>query len=171
LPSRNSDAKTAMSPGTEEFVGSSNAHVQEVVKAAEEDLRQLIRQRADIVKRIGTIKQTIVGLANVFGDDWLSEELGELVGRKDRARQRGLTKSCRTVLMEANRPLGAQEICEQLQGRIPLVLLHHKDPAASVTTVLNRLVAYGEALKVHDESGRRAWQWYDQGRANVSANG
>jgi hypothetical protein len=26
-----------MSPGTEEFVGSSNAHVQEVVKAAEQD--------------------------------------------------------------------------------------------------------------------------------------
>jgi hypothetical protein len=159
-----------MNSGTEEFVGSSNAHIQEVVKVAEEDLRQLIRQRADIVKRIGTIKQTIVGLANIFGDDWVGEELWGLLGRKDAARQRGLTKSCRTVLMEANRPLGAQEICEQLQGRIPPVLVHHKDPAASVTTVLNRLVAYGEALKVHDENGRRAWQWYDQGPANVSAN-
>jgi len=154
-----------MSPGTEELVGSSSTHVQEVVKAAEEDLRQLIRQRADIVRRIGTIKQTIVGLANIFGDDWFSEELLELVGRKGGAQQRGLTKYCRTVLMEANRPLGAQEVCEQLQGRIPLVLLHHKDPAASVTTVLNRLVKYGEALKVHDENGRRAWQWYDQGRS------
>ena len=163
MPGRNSDAKTQMSPGTEEFAGSSNVHVLEVVKAAEEDLRQLIRQRAEIVRRIGTIKQTIVGLANIFGDDWLDEELLELVGRKGRPRQRGLTKSCRTVLMEANRPLGAQEVCEQLQGRIPLVLLHHKDPAASVTTVLNRLVAYGEALKVHDENGRRVWQWYDQG--------
>jgi len=66
-----------MSPGTEELVGSSSTHVQEVVKAAEEDLRQLTRQRADIVKPI-------------------REELWELVGRKDRARQRGLTKSCRT---------------------------------------------------------------------------
>ncbi len=161
MPSRNSDAKTAMSPGTEEFVASSNAHVQEVVKAAEEDLRKLLRQRADIVKRIGTIKQTLLGLANIFGDDRLGEELWELVGRKD-GRQHGLTRSCRTVLMEANRPLGAQEVCEQLRGRIPLVLLHHKDPAASVTTVLNRLVAYGEALKVHDENGRRAWQWYGE---------
>ena len=104
-----------MSPGTEELVGSSSAHVQEVVKAAEEDLRQLIRQRADIVKRIGTIKQTIVGLANIFGNAWLGEELLELVGRKGRPRQRGLTEFCRTVLMEANRPLGAQEVCEQLQ--------------------------------------------------------
>jgi hypothetical protein len=151
-------------------MGSSNVHVQEVVRAAEEDLRQLIRQRTDIVKRIGTVKQAIIGLANVFGDDWLSEELGELIGRKDRARQRGLTRFCRTVLMEANCPLGAQEVCEQLRGRIPLVLLHHKNPTASVTTVLNRLVAYGEALKVHDENGRRAWQWHDQGRSNVSAN-
>lgn len=170
MPSRNSDAETAASSGTGEFVGSSNAHLQEVVKAAAQDLRQLIRQRADIVKRIGTIKQTIVGLANIFGDDWLGEELWELVDRKNGARQRGLTGCCRTVLMEANRPLSAQEVCERLQTRIPLVLLHHKDPAASVTTVLNRLVAYGEALKVHDERGRRAWRWYDQGRTNVSAS-
>lgn len=76
---------------------SSNAHVQEVVKAAEENLRQLIRQRADIVKRIGTIKQAVAELANIFGDDWVGEELWELVGRKDGARQRGLTKSRRTV--------------------------------------------------------------------------
>ena len=92
-----------------EFAASSNAHVQEALKAAAEDLRQLTRQRADIVKRIGTIKRTIVILANIFVDDWLSEELGELVGRKDRARQWGLTKSCRTVLMEANRPLGVEK--------------------------------------------------------------
>ena len=170
MPGRNSDAKTQMSPGTEEFAGSSNVHVVEVVKAAEEDLRQLIRQRAEIVRRIGTIKQTIVGLTNIFGDDSVGEELRELVGRKDGARRWGLTKFCRTVLMEANRPLGAQEVCEQLQGRVPLVLLHHKDPAASVTTVLNRLVAYGEAHKVHDENGRRAWRWHDQGGSDVSAH-
>jgi len=159
-----------MNPGTEELVGRGNLQVQEVVKAVEEDLRQLIRQRAEIVKRIGTIKQTIVGLAGLFGDDWLSEELWELIGRKGRARQRGFTKSCRTVLMEANRPLGAHDVCEQLRRRCPLVLLHHKNPAASVTTVLNRLVEYGEALAVHDENGRRAWQWCSREAANASAH-
>jgi hypothetical protein len=30
---------------------------------------------------------------------------------------------------------------------------------ASVTTVLNRLVEYGEARTVVRENGRRAWQW------------
>jgi hypothetical protein len=159
-----------MNSGGAKFAGSGNEHVQEVVRAAEEDLRELIRQRAEIAERIGTIRQTIVGLTKIFGDDWLGEELWKLVGQKEARRQPGLTKSCRTVLMEANRPLGAKEVCKQLQRHIPVVLLHHKDPAASVTTVLNRLVTYGEALKVHDENGRRAWQWHNHERRDVSVN-
>jgi len=37
--------------------------------------------------------------------------------------------------------------------------VRHKDPLASVTTVLNRLVDYGEARSVPRESGRRGWEW------------
>jgi len=136
-----------------------DSHVQEVVKAAHEELRQLMRQRADIMKRIGTLKQTISGLANLFGDDILGEDLLELVDRKTGGRQPGFTKACRMVLMEAGRPLGVREVCEQMQQRLPAVLLRHKDPLASVTTVLNRLVEYGEALSVVRDNGRRAWQW------------
>jgi len=136
-----------------------DAHVQEVVRAAHEELRQLIKQRAEIMKRIGTVKQTIVGLANLFGDDVLSDELLELVDRKTNGRQPGFTKACRMVLMESSKPLGAREVCEQIQQRVQPVLLRHKDPLASVTTVLNRLVDYGEARSVVKENGRRAWQW------------
>lgn len=139
--------------------GNGESHVQEVIRAAHDELRQLMRQRAEIMKRIGTVKQTIVGLANLFGDDVLSDELLELVDRKTGGRQPGFTKACRMVLMEANRPLGAREVCEHLQQRMPPVLLRHKDPLASVTTVLNRLVEYGEARTVVRENGRRAWQW------------
>jgi len=137
-------------------------HVQEVLKSAHEELRTLLRQRAEIMKRIGTVKQTIVGLANMFGDDILSEELLELVDRKSNGRQPGFTKACRLVLMEAGRPLGAREVCEHIQEKIPPVLLRHKDPLASVTTVLNRLVEYGEARTVVKENGRRAWQWVSE---------
>jgi hypothetical protein len=136
-----------------------DSHVQEVVKTAHEELRQLMRQRAEIMKRIGTLKQTIFGLANLFGDDILGEDLLELVDRKTAGRQPGFTKACRMVLMEAGRPLAVREVCEQIQQRLPAVLLRHKDPLASVTTVLNRLVDYGEALSVVRENGRRAWQW------------
>ncbi len=134
-------------------------HVQEVVKAAHEELRLLMRQRADIMKRIGTLKQTIAGLANLFGDEILSEDLLELVDRKTGGRQPGFTKACRTALMEAQQPLSVREVCERIQERMPAILQRHKDPLASVTTVLNRLVEYGEAQSVVRENGRRAWQW------------
>ena len=150
---------TGNGSGSKSLPGSGDPHVQEVMRAAHEELKQLLRQRGDIMKRIGTVKQTIVGLANLFGDDVLNEELLELVDRKSSGRQPGFTKACRMVLMEADRPLGAREVCEHIQQRVPPILLRHKDPLASVTTVLNRLVEYGEARTVVRENGRRAWQW------------
>ena len=96
---------------------SNDPHVLEVVRQAHEELRQLMRQRADVMKRIGTVKQTIVGLANLFGDEVLNEELLELVDRKSNGRQPGFTKACRMVLMEADRPLGAREVCELIQQK------------------------------------------------------
>jgi hypothetical protein len=136
-----------------------NGHVEEVVRQAHEELRQLLHQRAEVMRRIGTIKQTIAGLANLFGDGVLSDELLELVDRKSSGRQPGFTKACRMILMDANRALSARDVCDRIQEKAPPVLARHKDPMASVTTVLNRLVAYGEAKAVALDNGRRAWQW------------
>jgi hypothetical protein len=136
-----------------------NGHVEEVVRQAHEELRQLLQQRAEVMRRIGTIKQTIAGLANLFGDGVLNDELLELVDRKSSGRQPGFTKACRMVLMDANRALSARDVCDRIQQKAPPMLARHKDPMASVTTVLNRLVAYGEARAVSLDNGRRAWQW------------
>ena len=133
-------------------------HVQEVVRQAHDELRQLMQQRADIMKRIGTVKQTISGLANLFGDAVLNEELMELVDRKSNGRQPGFTKACRMILMEAGRAMNSRDICDYFQEKMPALLARHKDPMASVTTVLNRLVDYGEAEAVV-ANGRRAWRW------------
>ncbi len=137
----------------------SNGHVEEVIRQAHDELRQLLQQRAEVMRRIGTIKQTIAGLANLFGDSILSDELLELVDRKSSGRQPGFTKACRMVLMDANRALSARDVCDRIQQRSATILARHKDPMASVTTVLNRLVAYGEARAVSLDNGRRAWQW------------
>jgi hypothetical protein len=150
-------ARSVESNGLREIGG--GPHVQEVLRAAQGELRELLRQRGDIMKRIGTVKQTILGLANMFGDGVLSDDLLELVDRKNGGRQPGFTKACRMVLMEAEGPLGAREVCEQIQRRLPPLLQRHKDPLASVTTVLNRLVEYGEARAVVRDNGRRAWEW------------
>lgn len=133
-------------------------HVQEVIQQAHEELRLLLQQRADVMKRIGTVKQTISGLANLFGDGVLNEELLELVDRKSSGRQPGFTKACRMILMEAGRALNSRDICDQFHQKMPALLARHKDPMASVTTVLNRLVEYGEAEAVL-LNGRRAWRW------------
>jgi hypothetical protein len=73
------------------------------------------------------------------------------------------------VLMEAGTPLGARQVCEQLHRKFPEVLERHKDPIASVTTVLNRLVEYTEARCSLNEEGRRTWQWIAE-RGDVSAS-
>jgi hypothetical protein len=133
-------------------------HVQEVIRQAHGELRHLLQQRSEIMKRIGTVKQTISGLANLFGDGVLNEELLELVDRRSSGRQPGFTKACRMILMQAGRPMNARDICDYFQQKIPALLARHKDPMASVTTVLNRLVEYGEAQAVFS-NGRRAWRW------------
>jgi len=135
---------------------------QEVVKAAHEELLQLMRQRAEIMKRIGTVKQTIAGLANLFGEQVLGDDLLELIDRKPNGRQPGFTKACRSVLMEVRRPLGAREVCVELERYAPAILARHKDPMASVTTVLNRLVEYGEARSLTNDRGRRVWEWVSE---------
>ena len=143
----------------------SGVPVQQVVKAAHEELLQLLEQRAEIMKRIGTVKQTISGLANLFGEETLGEELLELIDRKPNGRQPGFTKACRRVLMEIRRPLGARDVCAELERQAPTILARHKDPLASVTTVLNRLVDYGEARSLTNDRGRRVWEWVSDAEA------
>ncbi len=143
-------------------------HVQEVIRQAHGELRQLLQQRAEIMKRIGTVKQTISGLANLFGDELLNEELLELVDRKSSGRQPGFTKACRMILMEAGHALNSRDICDYFQQKMPAILARHKDPIASVTTVLNRLVEYGEAQPVM-LNGRRAWLWVAEVKVEAPA--
>ncbi len=138
--------------------GHADAHVEAVVRSAEREIRELLRQRADLTKRIGTIKQTLTGLADMFGDAILSEELLKILDRGV-VRQSGFTRACRTVLMESPAPLSARQVRDQIQQRFPDLILRHKDPLASITTVLGRLVQYSEACCSIIGPGRRVWQW------------
>ena len=106
-----------------------------------------MRQRAEIMKRIGTLKQTISGLANLFGDDILGELAG--VGRpQDWRAPARLYESMSHGFDGSGTPLGGARSLRADSATFARDLLRHKDPLASVTTVLNRLVEYGEALSV-----------------------
>lgn len=135
------------------------AHVQEVIVAAEHELHQLLLQRSETMKRIGTVKQTLVCLAKVFGEDVLTPEVMRLLGRGSTRKQPGFTRACRVVLMEAGVPLEARQGFRELQRRFPELVERHKDPLASVTTVFNRLVGYAEVRSFQNGKGRRVWEW------------
>jgi len=148
-----------------------NGHMEEVIRSAQQELNQLLRQRAETMKRIGTVKQTLVCLAKVFGEDVLTSEVMRLLGRGTTRKQPGFTRACRVVLMEAVTPLEARHGVRELQRRFPELVERHKDPIASVTTVFNRLVGYAEVRSFRNGKGRRVWEWIaeagDAGERNV----
>jgi len=136
-----------------------NGHVEEVIRSAQQELNQLLHQRAETMKRIGTVKQTLVCLAKVFGEDVLTPEVMRLLGRGATRKQPGFTRACRVILMEAVTPLEARHGLRELQRRFPELIERHKDPIASVTTVFNRLVGYAEVRSFRNGKGRRVWEW------------
>lgn len=141
----------------------SGAHVDRVLADMHREFHSLLQQRTAILRRIGTIKQIISGLSHLFGDQVADRELSGLVDRRSSNRQRGFTQTCRLVLMESKRPLMSQEVCQEIERRNPALLINHRDPLASVSTVLNRLSRYGEARIIVNERGRRTWVWTADG--------
>ena len=139
--------------------GAKNRHVQSVLQQAERELRKLIDERAGVTKRIGTLKQTIVGLAKLFGDGILDPALLDMVDCKGPSRKPGITQACRRVLIDAGRPMSAREICDEIQRTIPALLAYHKDPTVTINTILRRLVEYGEATALRGNRGQRVWLW------------
>ena len=133
-------------------------HAAEVVRAACRELQSLQQQRVEIMKRISTVKQTIVGLAAIFGEVVPANDLLGMGPRRTRGQQIGLTNACRLALMQSKSPMRSHQVRDSViaQG---LPLAQHKDPIATVTTILNRLVEYGEARAVVQADGKRAWEW------------
>jgi hypothetical protein len=107
-----------------------------------------------------------MGLADVFGDSLLNDELLTMLHR-NAARQSGFTQACRRALMESPIPLSACQFCAELRRKFPRALKRHRNPLASVTTVLTRLVEYGEARTFLNQDGRRLWEWVTEKHANV----
>lgn len=147
---------------------SANQSVEQVVARAHQELISLEQERRRIMERIGALKQTIAGLANVFGEALLNDDLLNLIDRRRGDPSSGLTRTCRATLMESELPLTTQRILEEIQRRQPNLLAHHKSPIASITTILNRLVHYGEARVTTTLSGKKAWQWATARNENES---
>lgn len=132
-----------------------------VIGQLQSELRVLRVERAAILKRIGTIKKTIAGLADLFGSDVINGELQDLLSLQSARRLRthtGLTDLCRQLLKESTEPLTIRQILGQLQEKSPFALAGHRHPLNSLRMIFSRLVAYGEAEELLTEKGLRAWR-------------
>jgi Asp-tRNA(Asn)/Glu-tRNA(Gln) amidotransferase B subunit len=132
--------------------------VDQVIKLVSSELQDLLRQRAVIIRRVAILRRTIAGLAEMIGGDALSEELLVLIAPRTRGtRGTGLTEACRSVLSNSSQPLTTREVVERIRANNGAVIRNHKDPVASVTSILHRLGSYGESTTQLSKSGRRIW--------------
>jgi hypothetical protein len=144
-----------------------NGHARVVIEQAELELCELFKERAKVTRRIGSLKRTIVGLVEIFGDEvTLDTELSGLVDRKGHSRRSGITLACRKILAQTHHPMSNRDLCDELQKTSPALLAHHKDPLATVNTILNRLVSYGEAVASSGTRGQRVWLWATEPQNN-----
>jgi len=133
--------------------------VKHVLAMAREQLTELLQQRATIVKRITTLRRTLNGLVEIFGDEVLDGELTRLINAPVGTRNGGLTDACRSVLMSSTHPLASGEVVMRIRSTDDALLRNHKNAVASVTSILYRLQSYGETAASTTPSGRRAWMW------------
>ncbi len=146
-------------------------HAAEVVRAARQELDGLMRQRSEIMKRIGAVKQTLVGLTLIFDCSALPVNLLGTPGREGHpSHLPGLTDACRMALLQARTPLRAHQVRDRLRFQ-GFSLESHRDPVATVTTILRRLGQYGEAKPVILPDGKRAWEWVAEDPAEHNKTG
>jgi len=134
-------------------------HVQEVLRSAERELAGLLRQREELMKRIGSIKQVLAAMSDLFGESVLNDELRIMLQGQTPKGTGGFTLACRQVLMRSRAPISLRRCSEELRRAFPELADRHKDLTASVGTVLRRLATYGEARFRLDEKGNRLWEW------------
>jgi hypothetical protein len=145
-------------------------HVQDVLNRAEQELRRLIQERVELTRRIDTTKHTLAGLISLFGDGALKAHFSELIEHKRNkiSRQPGITQACREVLSSAQRPMSILDVRNELQRTMPALISRHKDPIATLSTILSRLVEYGQATVSVSGRGQRAWSWVTERESRFS---
>ena len=120
------------------------------------ELSALLKQLREVEGDIAAVRQTLHGLSLILGEEYFSEELLRLIQPK-RTNIRGLSSVCRSLLLNAHRAYSVREVCNHIHATEPLLLIHHRNPMASVMSVLRQLAKRGEIVR-RTENGRSVWQ-------------
>lgn len=155
-----SSAVAAAQVSAVQVTGIAYDDVERVVGRIQQELLFLRTEHAAIARRIGMIKNTVAGLAEVFGPEVLGQELQHMLSsdRVTRRRTTGLTDACRELLRDSAGFVTLKQITAEIQQRNPSLLSRHRYPGAVIQMMLRRLVKYGEAEEVAGEVGLRSWK-------------
>lgn len=142
---------------------SATESLETVFRVAQDELLSLLHRYDQLLKRIATVKHSLIALSDLFGDQLLRKDLVDLRVRSiiRPARKKGkigLTSALRRVLVESKRQLTVKQAYQLLLGQFPESVQHHKSPTSSITTVLNRLTASGELIETRDAHNARVWE-------------
>ena len=125
-----------------------------VGKVAEHELRELLRHRAQVNRRIAVLRKTIRA---VLGDEATRDARTPATVRLTPRKREGITHACRVTLNEAGVPLTVRELSERIRASNPSAAAHQRDLTASVSAVLRYLLESGEANNTFNDEGNRTW--------------
>ena len=131
--------------------------IQQTAGLVQSQLRQLLQQRAAIVKRIAMIRRAIAGLNAIFADAQSKElALGSDALPFRNLTSSSMTEACRSVLRNSTTPLTSPDLAALLRSKYAI---DKKYLERSVAAICRRLVACGEATATMTDSARQAWAW------------
>jgi hypothetical protein len=125
------------------------------------ELLTLRKELREVEDDIAAARQALHGLSLILGEEYVSDELLRLIHPK-RTNIRGLSSVCRSLLVKPPYAYSVREICDCINATDPLLLTHHKNPMASVMSVLRQLARRGEIIR-RTENGKSVWQQASSG--------
>jgi hypothetical protein len=148
------------------------AQPKDVAGRIRQELQMLLRERGAINRRIGLMKRTLVGLAEICGPDVAnrgqpSASDAPPAPHRTRGSQSGLTETCRRTLMGLSQPVTTRQLCERIEQQDSSLFARNKHPMESLAVVLKRLVSYGEVLDIASAGDGRTWLWAEVDRQNA----
>jgi hypothetical protein len=123
-----------------------------------EEMSSLQKQLKQVEEEISAVKNTLYGLSVIFGEEVFSQQVLQTIRPKHGGKVRGLTATCQAVLVKTSHPCSVSAVCNLVRAVNPLLLIHHRNPRASVMTVLRNFAKRGQAVR-GTENGRSVWRW------------
>jgi hypothetical protein len=171
-PEKHMFDQTRSSPESVSLQTADIGHAKQVAGRIQQELQMLLRERSAISKRIGLMKRTLVGLAEISGLDVANRgrrtASDEPPAPRRTCRSRsGLTETCRRTLMGLSQPTTTRQLYERIEQQDPSLFARNKHPMESLAVVLKRLVSYGDVLDVAGAGDGRTWLWAEVDRQSA----